>query len=271
MAILAVAGIGALAGLGAGAAAGLTGAALLTAAGIGFSVGELAGSALFPTKPASQVGSRLGDLTISASTYGVIIPNAYGDVRVAGNMIWAVSTGIREQVDTSSAGGGKGGKGGKGGGASSTTYTYFATFAMAFSTGPMDSVLQIWADSNLVWNTSGIIPLNAPTTNLPADESSFNFTFYNGDESQLPDPRIEADPIIGTGNAPAHRGMCYILFDDIPLANYGNRIPNITVEICTATTPSQVPIPISPATPNTAAVYAGGTQTLAIDPLKAVG
>src|SRR5580692_10036294 len=136
MAVLAVAGIGALAGLGAGAAAGLTGAALLTAAGIGFSVGELAGSALFPTKPASQVGSRLGDLTISASTYGVIIPNAYGDVRVAGNMIWAVSTGIREQIDTSRAGGGKGGKGGKGGGASSTTYTYFATFAMAFSTGP---------------------------------------------------------------------------------------------------------------------------------------
>ena len=271
MAVLAVAGVGALAGLGIGEAAGLTGAALLTAAGIGFSVGQAAGSLLFPVKPASTVGARLGDLTISASTYGTILPLAYGDVRVAGNMIWALSTGIREQKDTT-GGGGKGGKGGKSGGASSTTYTYFASFAMAFAAGPMDSVLQIWADSNLVWTTTGVVPQNAPPApNLPADETSFNFTFYGGDESQLPDGRIEADPAIGLGNAPAHRGVCYILFDDIPLANYGNRIPNITVELATATTPSQVPIPISPATPSTAAAYASSSGALGIDPLKLRG
>ncbi len=33
-------------------------------------------------------------------------------------------------------------------------------------------------------------------------------------------------------NAPPYRGLCYIVFERLPLAPFGNRIPNIAVELC---------------------------------------
>src|SRR5690606_7684376 len=38
----------------------------------------------------------------------------------------------------------------------------------------------------------------------------------------------------GTGAAPAYRGLCYLVFERLPLAPFGNRIPNISVELCRA-------------------------------------
>jgi hypothetical protein len=46
----------------------------------------------------------------------------------------------------------------------------------------------------------------------------------------------------GAGNVPAYRGLVYITFDELPLKDFGNRIPNITAElVATASTvhPSQ--------------------------------
>ena len=43
---------------------------------------------------------------------------------------------------------------------------------------------------------------------------------------QTPDPKIEA--VEGAGHAPAYRGLVYIVFEDLPLAEYGNRVPVLT-------------------------------------------
>jgi hypothetical protein len=53
-------------------------------------------------------------------------------------------------------------------------------------------------------------------------------TNYPGDDNQLPDPLMQS--LLGAGNIPAYRGICYSVFQKLPLASFGNRIPNLRVE-----------------------------------------
>lgn len=200
------------------------GAALGSAVGLGWQagwlVGSVVGSLLFPAKGQNVTteGPRLGDLTVSSSAYGASIPIGYGTLRMAGNMIW--SSGIREQQNVTRTR-----SGGKGGGGRSTqtsiSYSYFASFALSFGEGPAEDVLRIWADGKLIYDKTG----SSPDVAKP----NLRFRFHRGSEDQLPDPLIEAH--VGAGRAPAHRGLCVIVFEDLALADFGNRIPNITAEI----------------------------------------
>ncbi|MFZ0739058.1 MAG: carbohydrate-binding protein [Candidatus Acidiferrales bacterium] len=54
-------------------------------------------------------------------------------------------------------------------------------------------------------------------------------TIYPGDQFQLQDPLISGAE--GLDLTPAHRGICYAVWETFPLANFGNRIPNIRAEI----------------------------------------
>lgn len=54
-------------------------------------------------------------------------------------------------------------------------------------------------------------------------------SIYPGDESQNPDPLMEAYE--GSGTVPAFRGLCYVVWETFPLANFGNRVPNLRAEI----------------------------------------
>lgn len=199
------------------------GAALGSAVGLGWQagwiVGSVAGSLLFPAKGQNVTteGPRLGDLTVSSSAYGASIPIGYGTLRMAGNMIW--SSGIREQQNVARAR--SGGKGAATATQTSVSYAYFASFALSFGEGPAQDVLRIWADGKLIYDKTGSGPDVA--------KSNLHFRFHGGGETQLPDPLIEAH--VGEGRAPAHRGLCVIVFEDLALADYGNRIPNITAEI----------------------------------------
>src|SRR5512134_1492838 len=180
---------------------------------LGWIAGAAIGGLLFPSKGPSTEGPRLGDLAVSSSAYGMPIPIIYGTMRVAGNMIW--SSGLREVRKKQKVGG-------KGGGSSTqTTYTYYASFAVAFGEGPADDVLRIWADSKLI--------LDKSATAAHTTKAGVKFRFHPGNETQLPDPLIEAH--VGAGRAPAHRGLVVIVFEDLPLADFGNRVPNINAEI----------------------------------------
>lgn len=185
-------------------------------ASLGFTIGSVAASLLFPPDPVVIEGPRLRDLSVSASTYGLPIPRAYGTIRMPGNMIW--SSGIDEDKHKDSAGG-KGGLGG--GGATQVTYTYSASWAMAFAEGEAEDVLRIWFDSKLVYDKTG--------ASETVRKDGLSFRFYRGSETQLPDALIEADK--GEGEVSAHRGLVYIVFDSVQLEDYGNRIPNVTAEI----------------------------------------
>ncbi|PZU05512.1 MAG: hypothetical protein DI606_19715 [Sphingobium sp.] len=55
------------------------------------------------------------------------------------------------------------------------------------------------------------------------------FRVHRGGEGQAVDPLIAS--AVGEAHAPAHRGIAYALFEDLALADYGNRIPSLTFEV----------------------------------------
>lgn len=163
-------------------------------------------------------GARLEELAVQTSTYGRVIPQVFGRVRIAGNVIW--SRPIKELATTTTVttgGGGGGGKGGGGGGSAprqtstQTSYSYYVTLAIAICEGPITRLDRVWADSKLL------------------DLSLGTYRVYHGGEEQMPDPLIES--VYGVGNTPAYRGMAYVVIEDFPLASFGNRIPNFTFEV----------------------------------------
>jgi hypothetical protein len=52
---------------------------------------------------------------------------------------------------------------------------------------------------------------------------------YRGDVDQAADPLIVAKQ--GAGQAPAYRGLAYVVFERLPVAQFGNRIPQLSFEI----------------------------------------
>ncbi|HVL73100.1 MAG TPA: phage tail protein [Beijerinckiaceae bacterium] len=221
--------------------------------GAGWLVGAAVGALLFPQRGQNTrtEGPRLGDLTVTSAAYGAPIPIGYGTLRMAGNIIW--SSGIREQRNvTRTRSGGKGGRPRQ----TQITYSYFASLAVSFGEGPAADVLRIWADGKLIFDKAG--------TNAQVAAPGLRMRFYRGDESQLPDPLIEAS--VGRGRAPAHRGLCYIVLEEFALADYGNRIPNITAEIAfrrTEEKPYQIIDPITAAEGGAFSSYQG--DALAVD------
>ncbi|RDC68903.1 hypothetical protein DLJ49_19645 [Rhodovulum sp. 12E13] len=203
--------------LGAAGAAigGSIGGAILgvSAATIGGFVGSTIGSvvdswivsSLAPTQRIE--GPRLDSLRITSSTEGAVIPRVYGRMRMGGNVIWA--TDFREETKTTTQGGGKGGGGG--GKVKTTEYLYYASFAVALCEGPITGIGRIWADGKLL-DTAGI-----------------TWRWYPGDEAQAADPFIAAK--MGAANTPAYRGTAYVVFEELPLGNYGNRLPQLSFEV----------------------------------------
>ncbi len=207
----------AVAGSALGASA--AGAAIGLTASSGWIIGSILGNVLFPPSGPSTVseGPRLGDLTVSSSAYGAAVPRLFGTQRTAGNIIW--SSGIEEVINTETQD--VGGKGGGGGTHTQTSYEYYASFAMGLVEGEINNMLRMWADGKLIYDISG--------QTVDTVIAGLQFRFYRGTETQLPDALIEADK--GVGKVPAHRGLCYIVFERLPLVNFGNRIPNITIEL----------------------------------------
>jgi hypothetical protein len=208
MATLAIAAVGALGAKIAGFGA--------TGMAIGWSIGAYVGQLLFGSETKIS-GPRLDDLSVQTASPGASIPDIYGSVRVGGNLIWAIDLIERSKEEDA---------GGKGGGAEYTTYTYFATFAIGLCEGEIIGVRKIWLDGKLFADFSG-----DDFFDLYKSQEQFGdyFTVYKGTETQTADATIEAQE--GTGDVPGFRGLAYIVFDELPLADYGNHIPNVTAEV----------------------------------------
>ncbi len=182
--------------------------ATLSGAALGGAVGGLAGSAIdsaLLTKKQEIFGPRLTDVKLTTSTEGSPILRVYGRMRVGGQIVWASR--FTENTDESSVGG----KGGFGGGAEQTRYWYYASFAVGLCEGKVDGIGRIWADGEVL------------------DVEGLEIRLHKGGEDQLPDPKIVA--VEGEDHAPAFRGLAYLVFDELPLERFGNRIPQITVEV----------------------------------------
>lgn len=175
---------------------------------IGSAVGSVVDGYLF-SPSVRREGPRLQDLSVQGSAYGAAVPLLYGRTRVAGNVIW--STGLKERRTEEKQGGGKRGS------VTTVHYIYSASFAVALSARPIRSVGRVWADGKLIRGTAGQLTVGG------------RMRIYTGHERQLPDPLIEA--VQGVGNAPAYRGLAYVVFEDLALADFANRIPLLTFEV----------------------------------------
>ncbi|MGK9234767.1 phage tail protein [Inquilinus limosus] len=225
-----------------GVAGAVVGAAF-GAPGLGFAVGSVVGGFLFPEPTQVSKGPRLSDLSVTSSAYGQSITQVWGTMRVNGNIIW--SDGLKEHKHKQTAGGGKGGPTQK-----SVTYTYTCSFAVGLCEGPMGAVNRIWADTKLIYDARG--------SKLDLEIGDLDFRFYPGSEDQMPDPHIEAK--VGAGKTPAHRGLCYIVFEDLPLDNFGNRVPNITVEVSRQASVPKISTALTP--------FPGGISGYQVDELS---
>ncbi len=201
-------------GVAGAAIGGSIGGAILgvSAATIGGFIGSTVGSvvdswivsSLAPTQRIE--GARLDSLRITSSTEGAVIPRLYGRMRIGGNIIWA--TDFREETKTTTQGGGKGGGGGK---VKTTEYLYYASLAVALCEGEITGIGRIWADGK------------------PMDLSGVTWRWYPGDEAQTADPFIAAK--MGAANTPAYRGTAYVVFEELALSTYGNRLPQLSFEV----------------------------------------
>ena len=189
---------------------------------IGWAIGSALGGLIFRPKGPQVEGPRLEDLSIQASVYGQPIPRYWGTFRAAGNLIW--TDGITEESHEEKQGGGKGGPS-----ATYTTYTYSASFAVALGEGPIAAIRRLWADGKLIYDISDDADVETVMSTQAVAEA---FRFYTGSESQERDPLIEA--IEGADATPAYRGLCYVVFENLQLGDFANRIPNITAEILAA-------------------------------------
>jgi len=191
-----------------------------TGALYGAQIGIMAGGYLDPPKGPTVTGPRLNDLTVQTSTYGAVIPRVYGTVTVNGNVIWLQGNALTEVVTKKKSGG-------KGGGSKTTTktFTYSATFAVGLCEGPVVGVRRIWVGPDLIYDAGSTDPDTIAASNASAE----GFALYLGTNTQAPDPRIQAD--VGVDNAPAWRGLAYIVFYDFALARYSNSLMGAQVRV----------------------------------------
>ncbi len=168
-------------------------------------------------------GPKLENLSVQDSRYGAGIPIVYGNARVAGNVIW--STELIETQHTETVGG-------KGGALSPVVtthaYTYSVHCAIGICAGPIAGIHTIWADSTIIYQegvwTAGLFD---------------GVQIYTGDENQTPDSLMQS--ILGADSVPAYRRLAYVVFDNLQLSKFGNRLPNLTFEIA-ATTATHDPL-----------------------------
>ncbi len=160
-----------------------------------------------PQKRAVE-GPRLNSFSVQAAQEGAPVLRVYGRARVSGQLIWAAN--FKETAsETAQAAGGKGARA-----TSQTTYTeylYSISLAVGLCEGEIDRVGRVWADGK------------------PFDLSRHNVRIYRGTQTQRPDGLIEA--IEGAGAVPGFRGLAYVVFEDLPLKDFGNRIPQFSFEV----------------------------------------
>ena len=171
--------------------------ATISGAALGRAAGSLAGAWIDASLSPPAEGPRVKEFHLTESREGAGIPVVFGRMRVGGQLIWAAE--FRERRDV------EGGKGGP----RVAEFSYSLSFAVALCEGEVARVSRCWANGE------------------PFDLSKVTWRLYRGTEDQAPDPLIE----VFEGQAPAYRGTAYIVFEDLPVDQFGARMPQLSFEV----------------------------------------
>ena len=183
---------------------GLSGAVIGRA--VGATLGRVIDQRLLGAGSEAVESGRVDRFRLMGASEGSGVAQVYGRVRIGGQVIWAT----RFKETTKTSGGGKGAPTQP----KVTEYSYSVSLAVALCEGQIQAVGRVWADGEEI------------------ELSSVNMRVYKGAEGQLPDPKIVA--IQGENNAPAYRGIAYVVIEDLDLAPFGNRLPQFSFEVTRA-------------------------------------
>ncbi len=168
---------------------------------VGATIGRKVDQFLLGAGSAAVETGRVDRFRLTGASEGTALNQVYGRMRVPGHVIWA--TQFQEDSTTT---GGKGSPTPK-----TTTYNYSVSMAVALCEGVISRVGRVWADG------------------VEVARDDLNMRVYTGTDDQLPDSKIEA--IEGVDAAPAYRGTAYVVFEDLALGQFGNRVPQFTFEV----------------------------------------
>ena len=184
-----------------GAVAGLSSVAIGRA--VGATLGRVIDDRVLGSGSDAVETGRVDRFRLTEAGQGAPIPQVYGRTRLGGQVIWA-----SEFTETTTVtGGGKGAPRQP----ETTSYSYSISLAIALCQGEISAVPRIWVDGEEI---SAI---------------DLNMTLYRGSPDQLPDPLMEA--IEGAGSVPAYRGTAYVVFENLALEPFGNRVPQFSFEV----------------------------------------
>ncbi len=167
---------------------------------VGAAAGRMIGGQIDRGLSGSRSARRLSDFRVQVSHYGSEIPAVYGRMRVAGSVVWATDL-IQNNVS----------------GKSGSTNSYTVSFAIAVSSRAVVSVRRIWADGRLIRGAAG------------DHKIAYTLRLHGGDPDQQVDPLMASSE--GLAWTPAYRDVGLLVFEDFDLSTFGNRLPQITVEI----------------------------------------
>lgn len=117
-------------------------------------------------------------------------------------------------------------------------YTYSATFALLLAdrrdSTPIEDVIKVWANGQLIFDRGALSPSSQSLDAsgrlvqrqwLKGNGGSLfkSLTIYGGGFEQGIDPALDAL----LPNTPAYRGSAYVVFDELQLADFGDRMPQI--------------------------------------------
>jgi hypothetical protein len=208
---------------------------------VGATLGSVIDARLMGQGSAPVETGRVERFRVMGSSEGSALARVFGRTRVGGELIW--SSRFLETVNTERVRGGKGG----GGSATVRQYSYTVSLAVALCEGEVSRVGRIWADGQAI------------------EQSGLAWRLHTGSEDQLPDPLIAAIE----GDAPAYRGTAYVVFENLDLTPYGNRIPQFNFEVFRRAAPDVPGVPGSPALDvrGVALVPGTGEYALATEPV----
>ncbi len=204
MATIVLSAVGGAAGASVGGSLlGLSGAVIGRAAGA--VVGRMIDQRLLGLGSEAVETGRIDRLRLTGASEGSPIARQWGRVRVAGQVIWA----SRFLEDSTTTGGGKGSPQPE-----VTEFSYSISLALALGKGEILGVGRVWADGEEI------------------DRTGMQMRVYTGSDDQLPDPKMEA--VEGQGMVPAYRGTAYVVFEELDLGRFGNRVPQFSFEVLRA-------------------------------------
>lgn len=184
---------------------------------LGYAIGAIVGNIV---DPLVINGPKIGDNGVQTSAEGAWRPVVYGTAPVVGNVICRGNRQVKKKKQRQS----------KGGPVTVTQHVYW-TFAIRLCE-PVQSLLRIWEDEKLVYDVR-------PGSLIPEESVEYaeRFRFYDGSETQMPDPDLEV--FLGMGNVPAYRGTAYIVFPNYDLTDRRESIPNYRFEVASASSGSE--------------------------------